>query len=100
MRDQVPGAAHGAEINLVFANEERVSMFGEGTADKAVADLMHGYWVAFARTGDPNGGTRPEWPRYSAASDALLDITNDGAVAKKNFEKTNLDLLDRIATPR
>jgi para-nitrobenzyl esterase len=100
MRGKVPGAAHSAEINLVFANVERVSMFGEGIADKPTADLMHAYWISFARTGDPNGGGRPQWPRYSATSDALLDITNDGAVAKKNFEKARLDLLDSIAAKR
>ena len=100
MRGKVPGAAHSAEINLVFANEERVSMFGEGAGDKAIADSMHAYWVAFARTGDPNGGGRPRWPRYAGTSDTLLDVTNDGAAAMKNFEKKQLDLLDRIAMPK
>ncbi|HLG86652.1 MAG TPA: carboxylesterase family protein [Alphaproteobacteria bacterium] len=100
MRGKVPGAAHSAEINLVFANEGRVSMFGEGIADKTIADLMHGYWVAFARTGDPNGDGRPKWPRYSATNDTLLDITNDGAAARKDFEETRLNLLDRIAAPK
>jgi para-nitrobenzyl esterase len=99
-RGKVPGAAHSAEINFVFANEDRVSMFGEGVADKATADLMHAYWVAFARSGDPNGGKRPAWPRYAPATDALLDITNDGVAAKKAFEKERLDLLDQIAAKR
>jgi para-nitrobenzyl esterase len=100
VRGKVPGAAHSAEINFVFANEDRVSMFGEGAADKATADLMHAYWVAFARSGNPNGDGRPAWPRYSLATDGLLDVTNDGAAAKSAFEKERLDLLDAIAAAK
>ncbi|MDR3512468.1 MAG: carboxylesterase family protein [Caulobacteraceae bacterium] len=96
MRGKVPGAPHSAEINLVFANQDRVSMFGEGPDDAAMADLMHAYWIAFARTGDPNGQGRPVWPAYSASGDVLMDFTNEGPVAVKGFEKARLDLLDRI----
>jgi para-nitrobenzyl esterase len=96
-RGEVSGAPHGAEINLIFANEGRVSMFGEGPADAAMADLMHDYWIAFAKTGDPNGGGRPHWPRYSAGDDALLRFGNDGAVAVKDFDKPRLDFLARVA---
>jgi carboxylesterase type B len=39
---------------------------------------MSDYWVAFAGSGDPNAapaaGKWPRWPRYSAATDALLEI--------------------------
>ena len=29
-----------------------------------LADVIQGYWAAFATTGDPNGGNRPVWPAY------------------------------------
>jgi len=96
MRGKAPGAPHGAEINLVFANQRQVSMFGEGAADADMADLMHAYWIAFARAGDPNGDGRSAWPRYSAASDTLLDFTNDGAASVTSFDKPGLDLLDQV----
>jgi para-nitrobenzyl esterase len=95
-RATAPGAPHSAEINLVFANEGRVSMFGEGEADAPTADLMHAYWIAFARTGDPNGAGRPRWPLYSPDSDTLLDFTNAGVLPVKDFDKPGLDLLDRV----
>jgi para-nitrobenzyl esterase len=96
-RGAVPGAPHGAEINYIFANEGRVSMFGEGPADAATADLMHAYWIAFAKTGDPNGPGRPPWPRYTAASDTLLEFGDDGAHVVKDFHKARLDVLDQAA---
>ena len=96
-RGEAAGAPHGAEINLIFANEGRVSMFGEGPADAAMADLMHDYWIAFARTGDPNGGGRPYWPRYSEASDKLLRFGDDGAAVVKDFDKARLDFLAGVA---
>lgn len=96
VRGHIPGAAHGAEINLVFANEGKVSMFGESKADAKMADLMHAYWIAFARTGNPNGGGRPTWPAYSTNADTLLAFANDKVGPVKFFNKPGLDLLDQV----
>ena len=53
-----------------------------GPEDQRAADLISAYWVAFARTGDPNGDSRPLWPRYGLAEDRLLDLTNTGALTR------------------
>ena len=98
-RGLTPGAPHSAEINLVFGNIDRVSMFGETSADRPMSQLIQDYWIAFARTGDPNGEGRPLWPAYTAGEDDLLEFTNDGAVEVKNFGKPRLDLLDHLTEP-
>jgi carboxylesterase type B len=56
------GAAHGLEMAFVF------DTLGLGTEallgpdpPQALADEMHGAWVAFAKTGDPG------WPKYDAS---------------------------------
>jgi para-nitrobenzyl esterase len=50
--------------------------------DANAADLISAYWVAIARTGDPNGDGRTMWPQYHAREDQLLDFTNDGPVVR------------------
>jgi para-nitrobenzyl esterase len=73
------GAYHSAEITFVFGRPHPLQPSAGSTSyDPTVADAMSDYWVAFATSGDPNGpptaGKWPRWPRYNAATDALLEI--------------------------
>ena len=52
----------------------------------------------FARTGDPNGKGLPHWPRYSAASDELMNFTLTGPVGGPDPWKERLDLTEKAAT--
>ncbi len=60
------GAYHAAEIPYVFGNG-----VPDNDADQRVHDLMRGYWVNFAKTGDPNGPGLPEWPRFGSDANYL-----------------------------
>lgn len=60
------GAYHAAEISYIFGNG-----VPDNAADKRVHELMRGYWVNFARNGDPNGEGLPEWPRFGSGADYL-----------------------------
>ncbi|HEY6456597.1 MAG TPA: carboxylesterase family protein [Steroidobacteraceae bacterium] len=42
--------------------------------DEQISDLLSGYWVKFAKTGNPNGGGLPQWPAFSAAAPQALVI--------------------------
>jgi para-nitrobenzyl esterase len=53
------GAYHAAEIAYVFGNA-----LPDKPEDQAVHKLLRGYWVNFAKTGDPNGAGLLDWPRY------------------------------------
>ena len=63
-------------------------------ADAATAELAIGYWSAFAKTGNPNGDSRPIWPAYDTTKDQILDFANSGAVAKPDPWRARLDLAE------
>lgn len=74
-------APHASDRQYVFRNL-RASDWPTGPMDAKAAALISAYWVAFARTGDPNDGQRPVWPKYSPAEDRLLDFRNSGPVSE------------------
>jgi para-nitrobenzyl esterase len=71
------GAHHAAELGFVFNNPGGI---GAGKApewneaERRIADAMIGYWVQFAKTGDPNRDGLPAWPKFDAGSEAYLEF--------------------------
>lgn len=93
----VTTAAHAAEIQYVFEYWGRrtpPSMVADD--DRAMADLMHGCWVAFARTGAPKCGL--DWPAYDPAVDQLVEFGAQSGI-RTGFRKSRLDAQDRQALP-
>ena len=50
--------------------------------DEELAKTMSAAWVRFAKTGDPNGGDMPKWPRYRKDSDEHLEFGDKTRVGK------------------
>lgn len=97
-RRRMLGAFHASEIPYVFMTQDG----GFGTyddQDRQLARVMSAYWVQFASTGDPNGGGRPAWPKYTAAADQHIEFGDQIAV-KANLRKPAVDLFERIAQER
>ena len=61
-------------------------------SDERVVELTQGYWVNFAKKGDPNGPGLPQWPRYDA-DDIAMEISTEPA-QRPGFRKAKLDLHD------
>lgn len=57
------GAHHGLDVPFVFDNAAITPQF-VGPGDQQLAGLMSDAWIAFARTGNPNGGRLPAWQPY------------------------------------
>ena len=85
------GAVHASDRQYVFQTMA-ASPWPTDARDAALASTISAYWVAFAKTGDPNGAGRPAWPRYDA-SDRLLEFTNAGPVAKVTPDAAALDAI-------
>lgn len=95
IRDKVSGATHAAEIPYVFSNLAAAYGTAVTSQDTSVAQLMTGYWAAFAKTGNPNGDGRPNWPAYSSAKNGLIEFTAAGAATALEPDpwKAQLDLV-------
>src|SRR5580704_7826936 len=95
-RGTMKGVLHGFEIPFVF--DIPAEVFGDKVTgdDKKMAELTSAYWVSFAKTGDPNGGNRPQWQRHDPAVDKLIDFTNNGVVVGPDPLKARLDLWRKV----
>ena len=62
-----PGAPHGYDRRLLFSGEDLSS-----AGQRALARRLLGYWLDFARSGNPNGGARLQWPEYRQEEDRWL----------------------------
>jgi para-nitrobenzyl esterase len=89
---RVGGAVHASDRQYVFQTL-KASPWPTDARDEAQARMISAYWVAFAKTGDPNSGAgRPHWPRYDS-KDQLMDFTNDGPRAEATPDAAVLDLI-------
>ena len=63
-----PAPIHTAEIDFVFGTlmpqRPAAPDAKPDASDHELSDQMMGYWVNFARSGDPNGPDLPHWPVY------------------------------------
>jgi len=89
------GAPHASERQYVFRNLT-ASTWPTDQMDETASQVMSGYWLAFAHTGDPNGGGRPVWPSYEPKADTLLDFANDGPVLRQTPDAAVLDAIAAI----
>ncbi|HMJ12971.1 MAG TPA: carboxylesterase family protein [Polyangiaceae bacterium] len=67
---------------------------GSTLPSPAFQALMQNYWVRFAASGDPNGGSAPSWPKYSADSSEYLALRDPTPTASANLRSAQCDFWD------
>ncbi|MGI9270798.1 MAG: carboxylesterase/lipase family protein [Woeseiaceae bacterium] len=66
------GAYHGIEYPYVFDTHDAYMTTTE--VDHALGEAMRKYWVSFAATGNPNGESTTDWPRFERPDFAVQDL--------------------------
>ena len=66
-----------------------------------VASLMADYWVAFVKSGDPNGGGRPRWQTFDSGSVMhFADDADAGEMAGAERLKVFDGVYETLRAPR
>ena len=86
---------HGAEVPFVFGTLPA----GSDPAEVALSERIGDAWVAFARTGDPNGAGRPHWPAADEQGEPALRL-DIGHELVDGWRVEQLDFLDRFLAGR
>lgn len=90
------GASHFAELWYVFDHLDQ-EPWQWSMDDRKLAEETSGYWVNFARSGNPNGPGLPSWPAFNNADNNVLylrDPITVGGVANIN----SLKVFDAVYT--
>jgi para-nitrobenzyl esterase len=66
------GACHASELPYVFGTGTQLQ---PGSAELRTSQLMERYWTRFAGAANPNGGSDPTWPSFSASSNVRMQFT-------------------------
>jgi para-nitrobenzyl esterase len=88
------GAPHASDIQLVFDNIGKAGSNAEGSTAQKMADIMSETFIKFAKTGNPNNKSIPNWKPYTMAKretmvfDVPTHLENDPrGDERKIFEK-------------
>ena len=75
-------AAHTNEVPFIFGTcEEAKFNVGAGPDIAPLTRTMQATWAAFARTGNPNNKTLPEWKPYSGADRQMMVFNAESRLA-------------------
>jgi para-nitrobenzyl esterase len=64
------GASHFSELWYTFDHLDQ-EPWPWTADDRKLAHDLSSYWANFVKTGDPNGGELPAWPRFNSSSQVL-----------------------------
>jgi len=80
-------AFHTMDISFWFYNTDvQISHTGGGARPRKLSANMAGSLVQFMKTGNPNGGGLPEWPRYTSENGETM-ILNDTSEVKNDPDR-------------
>jgi para-nitrobenzyl esterase len=97
-RDGDAGARHTGEIPYIFGTLQAYGITPTAE-DVKMSDAVQDYWVAFARSGNPNSPGASQWPNYAPTGETLMSFGKDGAIAGPDPAQARLDYIDQSYPP-
>jgi para-nitrobenzyl esterase len=80
-------AFHSIDISFWFYNTDLMyTHSGGGARPRKLSEKMAGALLRFMKTGDPNGGGLPSWPRYTTANGETM-VLDDVCEAKNDPDR-------------
>ncbi len=79
------GSFHSLELPYVFGAFKQPSWnwlpFEE--IDFRMGETIQNYWTNFAKTGNPNGPSLPNWPVFEGSSQSAMEFTQEGTASAR-----------------
>jgi para-nitrobenzyl esterase len=81
--DGVLHTPHTLEVPFIFGTTDAAAaLVGRGADLAALTKRLMATWVAFARTGNPNNPTLPNWPRYDGIERLTMMLGMESRIAR------------------
>jgi para-nitrobenzyl esterase len=83
--ESIPGVPHGGEVPYIFDRLEYRNRVGDPPVteqDRKVVAKLQGYWINFAKTGNPNGPGLPQWPKLQEQDTEWLRLNAEPSIVK------------------
>lgn len=92
------GARHAGEIEYVFQTLKSQEGVPWTAGDFKVSEAMATYWTNFVKTGNPNGGGLPDWPKSHGENQyQVLHLSGKDIHATADTTRARYEFLDAHA---
>jgi len=89
------GVFHSDDIEYVFGTLDSRAGATWRPEDRNMSNEIGEYWTNFARTGNPNGDSLPNWPTYNAAGNWMVMHLSATSEARPDRERARYLFLDK-----
>ena len=80
MADGKFGAVHGLDVSAALNNARDAMLSTGAAAGKKIGNTFSTTWATFAKTGDPNNDTIPQWAPFDADKRAIMVFDDEPRV--------------------
>lgn len=91
--ETLPDSVYGAGPNLFGDFSVNADTYNE--QDARLSKAMSAAWVAFAKTGSPNGAGLARWPAFSSGRESYMEF-GDQIVAKESLRARQIDFISEV----